>query len=386
MKSNIKITIIVVLLILAFIFLAFYNGWMVYEGFVAMNPELYKLPDDLDTPYDIPKTNNKPDLKKIPLAKDTDYPMFPYKPIQLYDENDNPLPLSASTQYKRSMPANMYKLYSTQAAILPTGDNVVPAPLNASKEVIYDLVPNGYYVVDYNDTSTSPATTKKMIARVPSGFVSYDKKNITPITTTAKYSAESKQNDVITDIYGTNASRYTLDNLDVTYHDSPENIAKTDVFADVSFGMMKIMGPDGTLIDYPFVGKTPLPTYYQPGSFQLGAATYVPNYESSVYLSRLTEDGIAGQLYNKEGKVYESASSKAGFCNTYDIDKQGVEEKCGALDVNACASTSCCVLLGGSKCVAGNASGPAMRANYSDPFIRDKDFYYYSGKCYGNCT
>lgn len=380
MKNNMKITIIVVLLILAFIFLAFYNGWMVYEGFVAMNPETYTLPDDLDKEYDIPKTGDKPDLKKIPLS---DKPMFLYKPVQLYDANNKPLPLSSSTKYKRSIPSNMYRLNNTQAAILPTGDNIVPAPLNADATTVkYEWVPTGYYVVDYEDKGI----TKKMIAKVPSGFVSNDKKEITPITAAASYSAASKSNDVITDISGSNVARYTLDNLDVTYHDSPENIAKKDMFADVSYGIMKVMGPDGTLIDYPFVGKTPLPTYYQPGSFQLGAATYVPNYESSVYLSRLTNEGTVGELYNKEGKVYESASQKAGFCNTYGFNKQGVEEKCNALDVNTCASTSCCVLLGGSKCVAGDENGPVMRANYSDPFIRDKDFYYYSGKCYGNCT
>jgi len=43
------------------------------------------------------------------------------------------------------------------------------------------------------------------------------------------------------------------------------------------------------------------------------------------------------------------------------------------------------VLLGGQKCVAGNENGPTMKANYSDFLVLNKDFYYYQGKCYGNC-
>jgi hypothetical protein len=73
-----------------------------------------------------------------------------------------------------------------------------------------------------------------------------------------------------------------------------------------------------------------------------------------------------------------------GFCaaSTSVLEK---DAKCGALDANVCASTSCCVLLGGSKCVAGNENGPSNVANYGDPFVLNKDLYYYQGKCFGNC-
>jgi hypothetical protein len=64
-----------------------------------------------------------------------------------------------------------------------------------------------------------------------------------------------------------------------------------------------------------------------------------------------------------------------------------LEEKCNAVAPESCASTSCCVLLGGEKCVSGNENGPYMTANYTDYTLtaRNKDFYYYQGKCYGNC-
>lgn len=84
--------------------------------------------------------------------------------------------------------------------------------------------------------------------------------------------------------------------------------------------------------------------------------------------------------------VYETANYPGGFCNQYKDNKGAIEEKCAALDTNTCASTSCCVLIGGQKCVAGNENGPTNSANYSDYNLRNRDFYYYNGKCYGNCT
>jgi hypothetical protein len=48
-------------------------------------------------------------------------------------------------------------------------------------------------------------------------------------------------------------------------------------------------------------------------------------------------------------------------------------------------TTSCCVLLGSSKCVSGNENGPIMKANYSDVFIPNREYYYYNGRCFGNC-
>ena len=62
-----------------------------------------------------------------------------------------------------------------------------------------------------------------------------------------------------------------------------------------------------------------------------------------------------------------------------------MEEICQNTDIHDCASKSCCVLLGGSKCVKGNATGPTNMSNYGDIFLKNKDFYYYKNKCYGNC-
>jgi len=58
---------------------------------------------------------------------------------------------------------------------------------------------------------------------------------------------------------------------------------------------------------------------------------------------------------------------------------------CNNLDNNACKMTGCCVSLGGTKCVAGNEQGPTMKYNYSNYLVKDRDYYFYKNKCYGNC-
>jgi hypothetical protein len=76
---------------------------------------------------------------------------------------------------------------------------------------------------------------------------------------------------------------------------------------------------------------------------------------------------------------------KGGFCKQNANFPDLLEQGCNILDKNVCASTSCCVLLGGEKCVSGGEQGVTMKANYNEPSITNKDMYYYQGKCYGNC-
>ena len=76
---------------------------------------------------------------------------------------------------------------------------------------------------------------------------------------------------------------------------------------------------------------------------------------------------------------------KCGFCKYNLMDPHKIEEQCLKLDKNVCASTDCCILLGGSKCVAGKKSGPLFKSHYNDPSLKKKDHYYHKGHCYGNC-
>ena len=166
-------------------------------------------------------------------------------------------------------------------------------------------------------------------------------------------------------------------NYDQVFHDSIEDLKKQNDMYDLSFGSITVIDKDGNLVTLPRSQVQGDITYYQPGSYTFGASSYVPKYEDSVYLSRTSHLPTMAE--------YRSAYKKVGFCEADKASPMVVEEKCKALDVNACASTSCCVLLGGSKCVSGNETGPTDKSNYSDLLVRNKDSYMYMGKCYGNC-
>ena len=120
-------------------------------------------------------------------------------------------------------------------------------------------------------------------------------------------------------------------------------------------------------------------TYYEPGSYKYDSGLYVPSYQDSVYLSKTTGKHTASEYL-------DMASLAGGICTHYKDQPEKLEEECAKLDKNICGSTSCCALLGGSKCVAGNAQGPISQLNYGDITVQNRDFYYYKGKCYGNCV
>jgi len=173
------------------------------------------------------------------------------------------------------------------------------------------------------------------------------------------------------------ALRYTPDNLNIQYHDSAADI-KNNGIDNTDFTEIMVMDGCGNQIYLPNKGTQGYPTYRKPYSFPYGPSTFVPNYEDSVYLSRTTGMSI-------NAPIYDTASSLGGFCEQNKSNPDLLEQKCNHLDKNVCASTSCCVLLGGAKCVSGNQQGVKMKSNYNDPSLLNKDFYYYQGKCYGNC-
>ena len=126
-------------------------------------------------------------------------------------------------------------------------------------------------------------------------------------------------------------------------------------------------------------------TYNEPGYFRFGPSSYVPNYEDSVYLSRLTSIDWRTPVVDLSTSVGNSGAKLGGFCAYNKLNPTQIELECNKLNTTTCASTSCCTLLGGVKCVSGNEGGPAMKSNFSDIYIKNKDHYYYQGKCYGNC-
>lgn len=166
-------------------------------------------------------------------------------------------------------------------------------------------------------------------------------------------------------------------NLDITYHPDETTILQNSTKYNLLSDTIISQDASGKQILIPKNIEGPH-IYYEPGSFKFGASTYVPNYADSIYLSKTTGDV-------NTGKYMDTASTLGGQCEYYKYSPIKMEEVCNATRPDKCASMSCCVLLGGSKCVAGNESGPTMKSNFADIFVKNRDFYYYHGKCYGNC-
>lgn len=172
---------------------------------------------------------------------------------------------------------------------------------------------------------------------------------------------------------------YNANVPDVTYHESADDIRSRDKTVSVS-----VKDASGNTVNMPWDQVvTTTPRYNDPGYFRFSPSPYVPNYEDSIYLSRLTQyDDKSAQVVDYAGGLPPPAG---GFCAANKNNTLEIETQCGKIGKDACASTSCCVLLGGSKCVAGNEAGPTMKSNYSDISVLNRDYYYYQGKCYGNC-
>ena len=219
----------------------------------------------------------------------------------------------------------------------------------------YKTDDNGKLVANDNPDSLYQNKMKPLPSPMPTGY--------------SKVSDGTLQFDLTRYALDKYTSEYNPDDTSKPYHDEPSD----------NKGVFYTFNNQGQLIENTLTDTSFSPVlYYVPGAYKFGSSNYVPNYEDSVYLSRTTQ-------LPQTAPVYDTAGYPGGFCNQYKGNTQAIEEKCGALDVNTCASTSCCVLIGGQKCVAGNKNGPSRAANYSDYNLQNRDFYYYNGKCYGNC-
>jgi hypothetical protein len=178
----------------------------------------------------------------------------------------------------------------------------------------------------------------------------------------------------------TGTYRYDPDSYNTLYHESDHDLLKQENGTlDISLNQYYILDNSG---NPKLISKTMTQgnsTYYVPGTYLYSKSNYVPTYEESVFLSKSSNQPTYEILQN-------TADMQGGFCKEYENHPVEKEKKCNTMDLNQCASTQCCVLLGGSKCVAGNENGPLLKASYSDTFIQDPTYYFFEGKCYGNCA
>ena len=179
-------------------------------------------------------------------------------------------------------------------------------------------------------------------------------------------------------IEGVDKTVFAANDVSVQYHASADQLAGPS-----ETGLATVKDPSGNLINLPSFKAQPDITYYQPGTFIYGASSFVPTYEDSVYLSRTSGGSYLDSKFSSP--ITNAPYIQGGICTNFKNDPNKLEQACNVVDANTCASTSCCILLGGSKCVSGDEKGPTMKSNYSDIGVKNRDYYYFQGQCYGNC-
>jgi hypothetical protein len=173
----------------------------------------------------------------------------------------------------------------------------------------------------------------------------------------------------------TSNTSYNSDNLNVTYHTDPTKETPPDA-NNLLVGQMWIKDASGNLKSVPYSDVKNTTHYYPAGSYIFNPPTYIPNYEDSVFLSKMS---------NLPTDISDNKPRTDDFCAGTASSTLNREMRCNGLNKESCGKSNCCVLFGNSKCVAGDAMGPSIKSNYSDTTLINRDFYYYKGTCYGNC-
>jgi hypothetical protein len=96
--------------------------------------------------------------------------------------------------------------------------------------------------------------------------------------------------------------------------------------------------------------------------------------KSPIPKSRIIDDACSS-------KGFLNSSFKEDICTVYAGDYNALNEKCQELSPENCSIPSCCVLINGNTCSAGNVGGPTYLTRNGESV--DYTYYYYKKKCYG---
>jgi hypothetical protein len=90
---------------------------------------------------------------------------------------------------------------------------------------------------------------------------------------------------------------------------------------------------------------------------------------------------LTNDACNKNGLL--NSDFKEDICKTYAGNPTMIQEKCKLLSPENCKIPSCCVLIKGGQCVAGNQFGPTFVSENGIDI--DFSYFYHKNECYGNC-
>jgi len=103
--------------------------------------------------------------------------------------------------------------------------------------------------------------------------------------------------------------------------------------------------------------------------------------ETDVYKEPPDTSTIINDTCSTKGFLY--SDYKDDICEKYGRNPRELDEKCKTLSVTNCKIPSCCVLLNGKQCRAGNIHGPLFLTDKGKDI--DFSFYYNKQRCYGLC-
>lgn len=126
--------------------------------------------------------------------------------------------------------------------------------------------------------------------------------------------------------YATSNYRDISNNYEVQFHDDIRDIQNQNDMYDLNFGETRVLDQNGDMIILPKAGAQSSVTYYHPGEFPFGSATYVPNYEDSVYLSNVGYRTKFGEKDDSGEYEYKKST-----CKAYGDLKRKMDNYCGGV-------------------------------------------------------
>jgi hypothetical protein len=108
---------------------------------------------------------------------------------------------------------------------------------------------------------------------------------------------------------------------------------------------------------------------------------YIDDSSSPILAVLSNENSSIDDVYGKKGVL--SSDFKKDICKKYLSNNKKKHEYCQKLSAENCKLMDCCILLNGTKCIAGSMSGPVFLTEGG--LTVDQNYFYFKDKCYGNC-
>lgn len=246
-----------------------------------------------------------------------------YAKYQLASDEIPPVPKNG-----KKMPTGFYKLNDASLAVLPP--NMMPKltsldfTTDSSPDIIWKYGTSYISETRYYDASFIPDYYPKVL---PPEVYYVDPSNLkVAVLPLGKIADKKKGYGTIIDPkigedYNALSNRDVSNNYNIRFHATLEDIKAQNAESDLSFGEVRVRNQNGDIIVLPKIKMQEWTTFYTPGEFKYGPATYVPNYEDSVYLSSISNAGQISSPYN-----YNSCASKA--CAAYQYVKNTLSPYC----------------------------------------------------------